>query len=433
MSAGTYPVRVDATFDAPVSRGLWIVKGILLIPHYIVLVFLWMAFVVLSIVAFFAILVTGRYPRAVFDFDVGVLRWSWRVSYYAFGAFGTDRYPPFSLADDPAYPAHLDIDYPAGLSRGLVLIKWWLLAIPHYLLLGLFTGGGVWLGTRAEQQGGWQVATSVGLIQLLAVFAVVVLLFTGRYPSGIFDLVLGLNRWVLRVAAYAALMTDAYPPFRLDLGGADPAGLVVGPGSGPEPDRAAAAPPRAEQPPQHRTGWTGGRVVTVVLGVLVGLVALPVAGVGAAALVADTAAREGGYVQLGSGTYSTAGYAVVSDPVQLHLSWAGVDLARDDIGSVRVSVTSTGGWAGVRRHRPDRRGGPLPRRGVPSDGPRDGRCLGDDARRRRRTRNGTDRGRDLDAPGLRRRHADPALAGQQRLVDARRDERGRLGPGLGPR
>ena len=213
------PVRVEATLDPQLSRWLWLVKWLLAIPHFIVLIFLFIAFFVVTVVAFFAILFTGRYPRSLFDFNLGVLRWAWRVGFYTYDALGTDRYPPFTLGPAPDYPASLDVQYPEQLSRGLVLVKWWLLAIPHYLLLGIFLGG-AWMGGWDDDAKGW--GGGPGLIMLLVLFAAIALLFTARYPRGIFDLVMGLNRWVFRVVAYSALMTDVYPPFRLDQGGPEP-------------------------------------------------------------------------------------------------------------------------------------------------------------------------------------------------------------------
>jgi len=220
-SAGSvYPAHVEGELKEPLSRWLWLVKWVLIIPHVIVLFFLWLAFAVLTVVAFFAILITGRYPRGIFDFNVGVLRWTWRVGFYSYSALGTDRYPPFTLADDPDYPARFDVDYPQSLSRGLVLVKWWLLALPQYLVVGVFTGG-AWSGWSGHNPDGlW--AFSGGLIGLLVFIAAIVLLFTGRYPRQIYDFVLGMNRWIFRVAAYATLMTDRYPPFRLDMGDHEP-------------------------------------------------------------------------------------------------------------------------------------------------------------------------------------------------------------------
>ena len=182
MSADTlpaYPVRVEGHLDPGLSRWLWLVKWLLVIPHYIVLAFLWLAFGVLSVVAFFAILFTGRYPRGIFDFNVGVLRWSWRVAFYAFAANGTDRYPPFALRESD-YPATFDVEYPGRLSRGLVLVKSWLLAIPQYLVVAVFLGGGAWFATRADE--GAPVAWA-GLISILVLIAVVVAALHGPLPA----------------------------------------------------------------------------------------------------------------------------------------------------------------------------------------------------------------------------------------------------------
>jgi len=218
-----YPVRVEGRLDPELSRWLWLVKWLLAIPHYIVLFFLYIAFFFVTVIAFFAILFTARYPRSLFDFGVGVLRWTWRVAFYTFHTNATDRYPPFTL-DAVDYPASFDVEYPEQLSRGLVLVKWWLLAIPHYIVVGFFVGGTWWAWKGGGDWDGGDAGGGYrgGLILLLVLFAVVVLLFTGRYPRGIYDFVLGMNRWALRVAAYATLMTDRYPPFRLDQGSEEP-------------------------------------------------------------------------------------------------------------------------------------------------------------------------------------------------------------------
>ncbi len=223
--SAAYPVAIEGYVDEPISRWMWLVKWFLAIPHFIILGFLWVAFVLLTIMAFFAILFTGRYPRAIFDFNVGVMRWSWRVIFYCTSVLATDRYPPFSLA--PAnYPAQLDVAYPERLSQGLVLVKWWLLAIPHYLIVGLFTNGLIWWTTDAWE-GDAVLEIGGGLIGLLALITALILLFSGRYPRQMFDILMGLNRWVFRVAAYASLMRDEYPPFRLDLGGYEPSAESV--------------------------------------------------------------------------------------------------------------------------------------------------------------------------------------------------------------
>jgi len=328
-AARSYPVHVEGTLDPQLSRWLWIVKWLLAIPHYIVLVFLWAAFVLLGVVAFFAILFTRRYPRAIFDFNVGVLRWTWRVGFYTFGALGTDRYPPFSLDDVPDYPARLAVEYPGPLSRGLVLVKWWLLAIPQYLIVSVIAGGGGWLAWRGEH---WSWTWGGGLVGLLVLIAGVALLFTGRYPRGLFDLVVGLDRWAFRVAGYAALMTDAYPPFRLDQGGTDPSSTA-----GEQLVLEALGAGATEPAARVRGRWSGGRIALLAVGSVLGLVSLGVLAAGVGALVIDGTQREDGFVTSPRHAYSTPTYALVSETADLDgPDWAWQDL----VGTVRIQGRS---------------------------------------------------------------------------------------------
>ena len=197
----SYPVTLKGELTVPPSGAWWLIKWLLAIPHFVILFFLWIAFLVVCIIAFFSILFNGKYPRGLFEFNEGVLRWTWRVGFYSYQALGTDKYPPFSLKSVADYPADLEIAYPERLSRGLVLIKWWLLAIPHYIVTVFFQGG------TGEGH--------TGLVFFLSIFAAVVVLVKGKYPEDMFKLVIGMNRWSCRVAAYASLMTDKYPPFRL--------------------------------------------------------------------------------------------------------------------------------------------------------------------------------------------------------------------------
>jgi len=220
-----YPVNLRGDLDEPLSRWLWLVKWILAIPHYIVLFFLWIAFSVLTLVAGIAILFTGRYPRAIFDFNVGVLRWTWRVQFYALAPVATDKYPPFSLGPT-AYPADLQVDYPQNLSRGLVLVKWWLLAIPHYIILAAMTSAGANIAWGDDDSGN-NGSGGISLLGILVAVSVITLLFTASYPRRMFDFILGINRWSYRVLAYAALMRDEYPPFRLDQGPREPSGSAL--------------------------------------------------------------------------------------------------------------------------------------------------------------------------------------------------------------
>jgi hypothetical protein len=140
--------------------------------------------------------------------------------YYGYVVLGTDRYPPFTLKPVPDYPADLHIDATVDRHRWLPLVAW-LLAIPHAMILtGLLNTHLV----RIIQIDALDLSimipvgvTSIGITVIATQLAI-----TGQHPRGLYDLFTGVARWSLRVAAYVALLTDEYPPFRLDQGATEP-------------------------------------------------------------------------------------------------------------------------------------------------------------------------------------------------------------------
>ncbi len=189
VAAPGYPLRYDVEYPEELSRWLIFVKWLLAIPHFIILYLLLIATSVVTFVAFFAILFTKRYPRGLFDFVVNVDRWSANVMAYLM--LFRDEYPPFSW-EPGEYAVTYEVDYMQEMNRWLPLVKW-LLAIPHIIVLGLLFIGAL-----------------VALI--IAWFAI---LFTGRFPRGMFDFLVGVHRWNYRVNAYIYLLCDEYPPFSL--------------------------------------------------------------------------------------------------------------------------------------------------------------------------------------------------------------------------
>ena len=189
----SYPLEIRGELSFPPNRGLWLIKWLLAIPHWIILLFLAIGAFVVWFIAWWAVLFTARYPRWMFSYITGVMRWQWRVSFYA-GVLGTDRYPPFGFASDDDYPADLYVEYPERLSRVKVIFKWWLLAIPHYIIVYFFGG----------------LAFAVSII------TGIILLFTGEYRDDLFGVQMAINRWKWRVNGYTSFLYDDYPPFEFD-------------------------------------------------------------------------------------------------------------------------------------------------------------------------------------------------------------------------
>ncbi len=200
MNGSAQPVlQFDIAYPDRLSRLLIFVKWLLIVPHLIVLYFLNIALQIVSIIAWFAILFTGKYPRGMWDFSMMVLRWQSRVTAYLY--LQRDEYPPFG---DEDYPVRFQMDYPQRLSRWKIFVKW-LLLFPHFVVLPFLIIA--WI-----------------VVFVIAWFAI---LFTGRYPRGLFDFSTGVQRWAQRVNVYWWLLTDAYPPFSLQQVPSSQGGLGV--------------------------------------------------------------------------------------------------------------------------------------------------------------------------------------------------------------
>ncbi len=189
----SYPVDLVGEYEERVNRVLWLIKWLLLIPHLVVLSLLQFPTIFTVPLSWLIILIIGRNPEFLWGYHSGLLRWSWRVNYYAYGVGNTDRYPPFSFSSREDYPADLLIEYPERSSRLTTLFRW-LLIIPHWIIvyfLGMITG-------------------------VLVLVALVLVLITGRYSESLFDIIMQLNLWQYRVSAYGMLLVDEYPPFSFE-------------------------------------------------------------------------------------------------------------------------------------------------------------------------------------------------------------------------
>ena len=187
----SYPVTYAADMPPTLSRWLWLFKWILLIPHFIVLSLLGFVTWFTLLASWVAIVITGKNPRGLWDFHLGVLRWSTRVNGY--GAHLVDKYPGFTMDEEPGYAVRFNAEYIAEASRLTTFFRI-LLAIPHWIVL-------------------WLLGYIVGLVWLIHI---IVVIFTGKPNDGIFKFIVGYYRWQSRVNGYYWLLTDKYPPFSLD-------------------------------------------------------------------------------------------------------------------------------------------------------------------------------------------------------------------------
>jgi hypothetical protein len=193
-ATGGYPIDLDVEVPERLARWRPLVQWILAIPLFIVVYVLAILAEVCAFIGWFAALFTGRLPEGLGNLIAGYYRYAWRT--YSYAWFLRDKYPPFgmaaSYADPQNDPAWFEVQPGQELSRWKVLLRI-ILVIPQVIVI-LF------------------LSVALYFAVLVAFFAV---LFTGRWPAGLRDFVVGANRWILRVNAWFLLLADPYPPFSL--------------------------------------------------------------------------------------------------------------------------------------------------------------------------------------------------------------------------
>ncbi len=188
---GTYPVQVEADLLPEYSRFMPLIKWLLLIPQYIVLFFLAIGAMFVIFIAFFAILFTGKFPKGMWDYLVGVHRWALRVAGYQL--LITDKYPAYSMDEQPEDTVRLYAAYPETVERWRPFVAW-LLIIP-YLFVAALIG---WVGS---------------ICSFIAFFTII---FTKKIPEGLFDVIRISLVWQMRAGFYNYWLSTEYPPFEWD-------------------------------------------------------------------------------------------------------------------------------------------------------------------------------------------------------------------------
>jgi len=189
-----YPVAIEVDDPQPQNRLSVLLRIFFVIPAAIVVWFVQVAAAIVWIVSWFAIAATGKYPEGMLRFSIGAMRWATRFSGYAL--LLTDRYPPFSLEDDAAYPIRYSAEGQVD-NRNRLTTFWpvrMLMLIPHFVVV-------------------YFINLAAAVVVLIAWFAA---LFTGSVPPGLHRFLAGFLRWSTRVNSYQLNLIDQYPPFSLD-------------------------------------------------------------------------------------------------------------------------------------------------------------------------------------------------------------------------